>query len=174
MLLLLKSYCFAELVRRNGFGRADARTRYLEAQLTIHEASIDEIIQRATLKRLSVIKKHYFEIYSEPFIQAEYPGVEFGLIKALHRFLTSRQACRAVLERFASDPYQYRKGWPDLTVSKRGSVSFLEVKTTDLLHESQVRTYWKMRPLIGDRWRVIHLSPAHPQLHDAASLAAAI
>ena len=41
MLLLLKSYCFAELVRRNAFGRADARTRYLDAKLAIHEASLD-------------------------------------------------------------------------------------------------------------------------------------
>ncbi len=36
-------------------------------------------------------------------------------------------------------PYEYRSGWPDLTVIDKSGVSFIEVKTTDSLHESKLR-----------------------------------
>lgn len=39
---------------------------------------------------------------------------------------------------FSCDPYQYRKGWPDITIWKDGVVKFLEVKSPgDKLHNSQ-------------------------------------
>ena len=40
---------------------------------------------------------------------------------------------------FMENPIDYRLGWPDLTVIDKNGVSFIEVKTTDSLHESQLR-----------------------------------
>ncbi|EGA7539754.1 VRR-NUC domain-containing protein [Salmonella enterica] len=40
---------------------------------------------------------------------------------------------------FAANPYQYRSGWPDLTLIRDKSIKFVEVKTTDNLHKSQLR-----------------------------------
>ncbi|WP_371264495.1 VRR-NUC domain-containing protein, partial [Salmonella enterica] len=36
--------------------------------------------------------------------------------------------------------YQYRSGWPDLTLIRDKSIKFVEVKTTDNLHKSQLTT----------------------------------
>lgn len=39
---------------------------------------------------------------------------------------------------FARDPYEYRRGWPDLTVWKDGQLRFVEVKAPgDSLGKSQ-------------------------------------
>jgi hypothetical protein len=42
---------------------------------------------------------------------------------------------------FATDPYEYRKGWPDLTLWRDGAIAFKEVKAPgDKLHASQKNT----------------------------------
>ncbi|WP_312779311.1 hypothetical protein, partial [Escherichia coli] len=38
------------------------------------------------------------------------------------------------------DPYQYRSGWPDLTLVYENCIEFVEVKTTDNLHKTQLTT----------------------------------
>ncbi|ACN14289.1 hypothetical protein HRM2_11770 [Desulforapulum autotrophicum HRM2] len=50
---------------------------------------------------------------------------------------------------FATDPYKYRKGWPDLTIWKDGEVKFLEVKSpNDTMRKSQETIISKiMNPL---------------------------
>lgn len=39
------------------------------------------------------------------------------------------------------DPYSFYKGWPDLTIVKDRSIEFVEIKTSDKLHESQLITF---------------------------------
>jgi hypothetical protein len=50
---------------------------------------------------------------------------------------------------FFSDPYAYAKGWPYLTLVEVGEVRFIEVKTTDRLHISQIITIGKMKRAAG-------------------------
>jgi hypothetical protein len=61
-----------------------------------------------------------------------------------------------------SDPYKYRKGWPDLTLVRGGEVLFAEVKTSDRLHESQLETIPYVSRVLGkDRfavWRLVNVS----------------
>ncbi len=43
-----------------------------------------------------------------------------------------------IAKAFGADPYEYRKGWPDLTLWKNGEVIFREIKAPgDRLHKSQ-------------------------------------
>ena len=43
-----------------------------------------------------------------------------------------------IARKFSEDPYEYRKGWPDLTIWKNGQTKFLEVKALgDSLQKSQ-------------------------------------
>ena len=43
-----------------------------------------------------------------------------------------------IARKFSEDPYEYRKGWPDLTIWKNGQTKFLEVKAPgDSLQKSQ-------------------------------------
>ena len=50
---------------------------------------------------------------------------------------------------FSEAPYEYRRGWPDLTIWKNGIVNFCEVKSPgDNIHKSQKTIINKiMKPL---------------------------
>ena len=57
---------------------------------------------------------------------------------------------------FFEKPYEYRAGWPDLTVVG-DSLRFVEVKTTDLLHESQIRFAKELALPLGLQCEVVQL-----------------
>ncbi|MGB0468270.1 MAG: VRR-NUC domain-containing protein [Pontibacterium sp.] len=140
LLTVLKALMLEKLVALNDFNdRNDACTRYLEAQLTIHKDKTSEIISaiKATSKKkyLSNLK----EIFSQPFIQSEYPNLSFECCVALFDAI-DKDILVEVAAKFAEDPYKYRSGWPDLIIVKGKEVRFIEVKTTDKLHKSQLRT----------------------------------
>ena len=60
-----------------------------------------------------------------------------GLLNAL-----GRKKIHEIAEQFARDPYQYRKGWPDLTIWRKGEARFLEVKAPgDRLRSSQLQVF---------------------------------
>ncbi len=49
-----------------------------------------------------------------------------------------RERLVEIAKAFGADPYEYRKGWPDLTLWKNGEVIFREIKAPgDRLHKSQ-------------------------------------
>jgi hypothetical protein len=54
-----------------------------------------------------------------------------------------------IAEKFSENPYEYRKGWPDLTIWKEGKVRFLEIKGPgDRLQSSQITNIQEfMKPL---------------------------
>lgn len=72
-----------------------------------------------------------------------FPGLErahfLGLMRAL-----GNDVIYEIAKVFATDPYEYRKGWPDLTIWQGRKVAFKEVKAPgDALRKSQ-------RKIIGD------------------------
>lgn len=135
---VLKALMLDKLAALNTFDdRNDACTRYLEAQLTIHKDKVDEIID--SIENTS--KKRYLsnlkEIFSQPFIQSEHPNLSFECCIALFDAIDT-QLFVDVANKFSEDPYTYRSGWPDLIIVKGKEVKFIEVKTTDKLHKSQL------------------------------------
>jgi hypothetical protein len=63
------------------------------------------------------------------------------------------QITAAIME----NPYRYWSGWPDLTMIKGSDMSWVEIKTSDRLHISQIMTISRMKPLLPGKIRVVQL-----------------
>ncbi len=62
---------------------------------------------------------------------------------------------------FGADSYEYRKGWPDLTLWRDGEVIFKEVKAPgDRLHASQRKTIRDILLPLGYRVAIVDVVPA--------------
>lgn len=137
--LLIKASALEILTKLNIFSsREDAITRYLEAQLTIlhhHKADILASIKGISLTQL---KQNISEISENVFIREYYPNVTESFLLLLSNHIELNFIAE-IAELFFNNPYKYRAGWPDIIILKNNHVSFIEVKTTDLLHESQLR-----------------------------------
>jgi len=148
ILISLKALMLDKLAEFNYFeDREDACTRYLEAQFTILEKSITEIISEIKIVTKSRYISNFEEIISKPFIAAEYPELSSDFAEAI--FDAIDKACFIkIATKIAENPYTYRNGWPDLTLIKNNTVSFVEVKTTDKLHKSQLITIPAIKNLV--------------------------
>jgi len=59
-------------------------------------------------------------------------------------------------------------GWPDLTLIKDQQVFFVEIKTTDRLHESQVDWWREVAKPIGLNFQITKIKNANKRLHSIA------
>jgi hypothetical protein len=69
------------------------------------------------------------------------------------------QTAFRIFDVFINDPYEYRRGWPDIVVVKPNIVRFYEVKTRDRLHDSQKRIVEDFRDECELDIRVLCLKP---------------
>jgi len=148
ILTVLKALMLDKLAEYNIFNdRSDACSRYLEAQLSSLKDRAYEIISSITVTSEERFKHNFRQILTQPFVASEYPGLslEFGM-SMYHAIDTKVYVALAKL--IVSDPYTYRSGWPDLTLIKGNSVLFVEVKTTDKLHDSQIATISAVRDIL--------------------------
>jgi len=87
-----------------------------------------------------------------------HPDLTLDLILSLHEALGAKTLFELV-QLIQIDPYKYRKGWPDMTLIRDGVVAFVEVKTSDRLHESQIETIPYVSSVIGKSrfsvWRLV-------------------
>lgn len=147
-LTVLKALMLEKLVALNTFNdRNDACTRYLEAQLTIHKDKAGEIISSIKTTSKENYLRNLKEIFNQPFIQTEYPNLSFKCCVALFDAI-DKNIFVEVANKFVEDPYTYRSGWPDLIIVKDKEVRFIEVKTTDKLHKSQLLTIPTFRQIL--------------------------
>jgi len=112
---------------------------FLEAQPDLEELMLDDIQTTSKDKML----KH-FEIIrswqrSDTWWPHKYVGVTSDIVGRTYSYL-GKTTLHKIAAAFFSDPYSYVKGWPDLTIIKAKGVRFVEVKTTDTLHLSQLIT----------------------------------
>lgn len=139
VLLLVKAAALDTLAARNIFNdRTDAIRRYLEAQLTLLSSSRNEILSCIKGASNTRLYENIEEISADRVVQSFYPRVTATFLRSL-AVVFKNQSIVDVAEIIMNDPYAYRAGWPDLTVLKDGNLSFVEVKTTDKLHASQIR-----------------------------------
>lgn len=139
LILLMKAAALDVLVIRNVFqDRTDAIRRFFEAQLTILTDRREEILSCIKTVQPSRLQENIAEICRDPFIQSVYPRAKDSFINSVAQVFKPGFVAD-IAEIFMSRPYEYRAGWPDLTIVKDGRVSFVEVKTKDKLHTSQIR-----------------------------------
>jgi hypothetical protein len=147
--LLMKAAALDVLVRRNIFGaRDDAIRRLLEAQFTLLNDYQLELVSCIRSISDDQLQANIFEICSDAFIQSYYPRVSSAFVIALAQAVGQRHLAE-VATLFMTKPYEYRAGWPDLTIIGENGFSLIEVKTTDALHISQLRFAREMaKPLM--------------------------
>jgi hypothetical protein len=85
-----------------------------------------------------------------------YPKVQAAFVRDLFASLGPLRWTE-VADAMFDEPYEYRKGWPDLTVIDAGRPRFVEVKARDRLHASQIITICRMKPVLGDVFEVMQI-----------------
>ena len=166
VLLLIRAAALDVLAQFNFRGRSDACTRFTEAQLTIYKESSELILNTIRNTDKAQVVSHFNEIYMSPQIPEYYPGLTAGIISSLFAAIGAErlaQITAAIME----NPYSYRAGWPDLTMEKGSEMLWLEIKTTDRLHMSQIMTMFRMKPLLPGNMCVVQLTKTRPKHHGA-------
>ena len=155
---IIRSAALDTLARLNSFGsRQDACTRFTEAQLTILRNEAPQILVAIRAASSAVVVAAFKEIYSSLMVQEYYPGLTSEVIATLFEALGAERLA-SIAEAIIEDPYTYRSGWPDLTMTRGGEMQWVEIKTTDKLHMSQVTTIHRMKPLLPGSVRVVQLA----------------
>lgn len=157
ILTVLKALMLDKLAELNSLNdRGDACTRYLEAQFTILKDKINEIIPTIRTTTKERFFSNFQEIIEKPYISLKYPELSIDFAMALFN-ATNKDHFVEVANKLAEDPYVYRNGWPDLTLIKDKKVLFVEVKTTDKLHDSQLITIPTMCKIFPFKFTVCKL-----------------
>lgn len=104
----------------------DAHTKLLQA--------IQDISRKSVASNYDKIESLQ---YSDTWFPYGYYGISKSLILQLFDWL-GRDRLVLIASILLEDRYLFSKGWPDLTLVRNGNVRFVEVKTTDKLHFSQL------------------------------------
>lgn len=145
---ILKAFMLDKLEELNTFkSREDACNRYLEAQLTILSNDIEYLVKSIHSTPKNRFLQNLKDILRQDFIKSEYPGITIEFGSALFEAIDSDILVK-IVQKLSEDPYTYRSGWPDLAIIKGKTIKFIEVKTTDKLHESQLVTIPAMREIL--------------------------
>ena len=146
MLTVLKALMLDKLEKYNFFeSRADACTRYLESQFIILKDKSDELILSIRKTDKDMFIKNFHEIISQPFIRSEYPQLTIEFAVAVFDAVKTDTFIKLATQ-LANEP-SFRNGWPDLTLIKNNVIQFIEVKTSDSLHNNQLVTIPIMREI---------------------------
>lgn len=78
-------------------------------------------------------------VRSDPKYGSLYPEMSVEGLVALWGAIGAGGWAR-IAEAFIEAPYDFRAGWPDISMVRGDDLKFVEVKTTDKLHASQKRT----------------------------------
>lgn len=157
ILTFLKACFLDKLSEYNYFSsRSDACSRYLEAQFTILKDSIDVVINSIDNLTREIFIANAKEILDHPFIKSIYPDLRLDILIELYSAL-DLNTVKKIAYKLAENPYSYRSGWPDLVIAKENVLQFIEVKTTDKLHNSQLYTIPVMKEIIPFEFLVYRL-----------------
>lgn len=154
---VLKALMLDELAKLNTFGsRGDACIRYLEAQLTIHQNNLEgaiESISQTTRERFIL---NLEEIINKVRGTRQDNGLSLETGVAIFDALP-RETLSKLTAKFSEDPYEYRKGWPDLTLVKGEEIRLIEVKTKDKLHRSQLITIPMLNQILPSNAEILRV-----------------
>ncbi len=155
ILLLIRSAALDTLAQLNIFGRGDACTRFTEAQLIINRENSNLILNAIRASDVDHVVRHFEEIYTSPMVKEWYPGLNIDTMASLFATIGAERLAQ-ITTVIMEDP-SYRAGWPDLTMVNGAEMLWVEVKTTDRLHMSQISTIHRMKPLLPGDVRVVQL-----------------
>ena len=140
ILLLIKATILDFLAKNSEFEtREDCCRRYTEAHLQRHLDKRSEIIDQIAKTKRRHIRRNLNEILSVYEPPSPNKGLSINLLLELYELLGT-ESITAIATLMLDDPYEYRKGWPDLIIWWKNNLRWIEVKTTDKFHDSQITT----------------------------------
>ena len=158
ILNVLKDLMLDKLAELNIFkDRGDACSRYLEAQLTILSEHTDVLVNSIKQTNREKFITNFQEIINTPYIKSKYPELSIDIAIAVFDALGINDFIN-VAYKISENPYNFRKGWPDLTIIKNKELRFVEVKTTDKLKKSQIETIPEMNSILPCLFSVLKVS----------------
>lgn len=158
ILNVLKALMLDKLAELNIFkDRGDACSRYLEAQLTILSEHTDVLVNSIKQTNREKFITNFQEIINTPYIKSKYPELSIDIAIAVFDALGINDFIN-VAYKISENPYNFRKGWPDLTIIKNKELRFVEVKTTDKLKKSQIETIPEMNSILPCLFSVLKVS----------------
>lgn len=154
--LLVKASALDVFTELNLFhDRQDAIRRTLEAQLSLLNENKENVLARIASVEQFTLNRNIDEILLDPFIRTAYPRVSAHFLQNLAATVTP-ELLTSITSLLFENPYDYRSGWPDLTVIGK-SLRFVEVKTTDLLQESQIRFATNIAKPLGLKCEIVQV-----------------
>jgi len=157
LLNVLKALVLNKLEEYNTFqSREDACVRFLSAQLEINKHYHKEII--FSLKNIDkeTFIKNLNDIFNHPLIQKFHPNLSYETAVGLFDSF-DLDLFEIILQTISENPSEFTIGWPDLILIKDKKVYFIEVKTTDKLHLSQIKTISLFKNIIPSTFEVIKI-----------------
>lgn len=140
----IKALCLDELTKASPFygtcidAREDACLKGVAVLSQLTSDQLNRVIKE--MSEISEIKyvSAFSEICSYSFIKDFYPDITVDFAVALYAVWSKEQFKRVAV--WLSEEFKHRNGWPDLTLIRGGEIKFVEVKTSDKLHYSQIVT----------------------------------
>lgn len=151
--LVLKGLCLDALTKTSYFygtcinAREDACLAGIVTLAGKNEDQLNSIMKEIYETDRSKYLLACEEMLAYPAINEYYPGLSMNFLEKMYDAFT-KDEYSLIAKWIATNP-DHRNGWPDLTLVKDGIVRFVEVKTTDKLHNSQLITIPAIKQLIN-------------------------
>lgn len=164
---VIKALCLNELERNSIFygscinAREDVCLKGVVGLSQIDKSRLETIFKQIGQTTRTEYLSAFAEIISYSLIRDWCPGLTLEFAEALFDAVPKEHFVK--LARWVSLDHSHRNGWPDLTLIKDGGLTFVEVKTTDKLHYSQLITIPAIIKEIGADISVLQLSHANFQ-----------
>lgn len=140
----IKALCLDALTETSIFfgtcidAREDACLKGVVGLSHIETSKLDAIFNQIQQSTKTTYLAAFAEIMSYSPNREWYPGLSLAFADALFDAVPKSDFVQ--LAKWISKDPVHRNGWPDLTLVKGGRLKFVEVKTTDRLHHSQLVT----------------------------------
>jgi hypothetical protein len=161
----IKALCLDALTEASIFygtcidAREDACLKGVVGLAHIEASKLETIFKQIQQTTKAKYLASFSEIISYNLIREWYPGLSLEFADALFNAVPKEHFEQ--LARWVSKDPSHRNGWPDLTLVKGGRLKFVEVKTTDRLHHSQLVTIPALVREIGADVSVLQLVSAN-------------
>ncbi|MBX9755303.1 MAG: VRR-NUC domain-containing protein [Pseudomonadaceae bacterium] len=161
----IKALCLDELERNSIFyntcidAREDACLKGVVVLSHIEKSRLEGVFKRIVKTTKTEYLAAFSEIISYNMTQEWYPGLSLDFAEALFDAVPKEHFEK--LAHWISTDHSHRNGWPDLTLIKDDRLRFVEVKTTDKLHHSQLVTIPALINEIGADISVLQLTHAN-------------
>lgn len=122
----------------------------------VNKSAASALLKGIQKSNAEIVKKNFDRIYPKSSAQEQFPNLTSRYISGLYE-VVGAELLYAIAKFFVTNPYQYRKGWPDITAYKlkrlgqnEARLALREVKVKDKLLSSQIITFMQLVPLISD------------------------